>query len=36
VRCLTPRPPTAAGVLVVDEGDGAAQIADFLTERKFL
>jgi electron transfer flavoprotein beta subunit len=36
VKSLTPRPPKSAGVLVVDEGDGAAQIADFLTERKFL
>jgi len=36
VKSLTPRPPKAAGVLVVDEGDGAARIADFLTERKFL
>ena len=36
VTSLTPRPPKAAGVVVVDEGDGAAQIADFLTERKFL
>jgi len=36
VRTLTPRPPKQAGVVVVDEGDGAARIADFLTERKFL
>ena len=36
VTALTPRPPKAAGVVVVDEGDGAARIADFLTERKFL
>jgi electron transfer flavoprotein beta subunit len=36
VRSLTPRPPKQAGVLVVDEGDGAAKIADLLAERTFL
>jgi len=36
VTSLVPRPPKAAGVVVVDEGDGAARIADFLAERKFL
>ena len=36
VRTLTPRPPREAGVVVVDEGDGAVQIADFLAARKFL
>jgi electron transfer flavoprotein beta subunit len=36
VRSLTPRPPKEAGVVVVDEGDGATKIVDFLTERKFL
>jgi electron transfer flavoprotein beta subunit len=36
VRSLTPRPPKEAGVVVVDEGDGAAKIADYLTERKFI
>jgi len=36
VRSLTPRPPKQAGVVVEDEGDGAARIADFLVERKFL
>jgi electron transfer flavoprotein beta subunit len=30
------RPPKAAGVVVVDEGDGGAKIADFLSEQKFI
>jgi electron transfer flavoprotein beta subunit len=36
VRSLTATPPKAAGTVVVDEGDGATQIADFLAARKFL
>jgi electron transfer flavoprotein beta subunit len=36
VRTLTPTPPKAAGTVVVDEGEGATQIADFLAARKFL
>ena len=30
VRSLSPRPPRQAGTVVVDEGEGASQIADFL------
>ena len=30
------RPPKAAGVVVVDEGDGGSKIADFLSEQKFI
>jgi electron transfer flavoprotein beta subunit len=36
VRSLTPRPPKQAGTVVVDDGEGAVLIADFLAERKFL
>ena len=36
VRALVPRPPREAGTVVVDDGEGAAQIAEFLTARKFL
>jgi electron transfer flavoprotein beta subunit len=36
VRSLAPRPPREAGTVVVDEGDGATQIAEFLAARKFL
>jgi electron transfer flavoprotein beta subunit len=36
VRSLTPRPPKQAGTVVVDDGDGAVLIADFLASRKFL
>jgi electron transfer flavoprotein beta subunit len=36
VRSLTPRPPKQAGTVVVDDGEGAVLIADFLVERKFL
>jgi electron transfer flavoprotein beta subunit len=36
VRSLVPSPPREAGTVVVDEGEGAIAIADFLTERKFL
>ncbi len=32
----SPRPPRAAGTVIVDEGDGAARIADFLTAGSFL
>jgi len=30
------RPPRAAGVMVTDEGDGGAQAAAFLADRKFI
>lgn len=36
VRSLDRTPPKAAGTVVVDEGDGATQIADFLAARKFI
>jgi electron transfer flavoprotein beta subunit len=36
VRSLTVRPPRQAGQVVVDDGEGAVLIADFLAERKFL
>jgi electron transfer flavoprotein beta subunit len=36
VRSLSPKPPRQAGTVVTDEGDGAAQIAEFLVARKFL
>lgn len=36
VRSLVPRPPREAGTVVVDDGEGAAQLADFLAARKFL
>jgi electron transfer flavoprotein beta subunit len=36
VRSLTVRPPRQAGTVVVDDGEGAVLIADFLAERKFL
>jgi electron transfer flavoprotein beta subunit len=36
VRSIAPRPPRQAGTVVVDEGDGAVQIADFLAANKFL
>jgi electron transfer flavoprotein beta subunit len=36
VRATRPSPPREAGTVVVDEGDGAVMIADFLTDRKFL
>lgn len=36
VRSLVPRPPREAGTVVVDDGDGAFQIAEFLATRKFL
>ena len=36
VRTAEPNPPRAAGEVVVDDGDGAARIADFLVSRKIL
>jgi electron transfer flavoprotein beta subunit len=30
------RPPKAAGVVVIDEGDGGVKIADFLTSQKII
>lgn len=36
VHAATPRPPRRAGAVVVDDGDGAAQLADFLTAAKVL
>jgi len=36
VEQVTPRPPRQAGVVVTDEGDGAAKLAAFLAERKFI
>jgi len=36
VRSLSRRPPRQAGTVVVDEGDGAARIADFLATRGFI
>ena len=36
VRSLSPRPPRQAGTVVVDEGEGASQIADFLAARGFI
>jgi electron transfer flavoprotein beta subunit len=36
VRTLTAKPPREAGEVVVDEGDGAVQLADFLAARKFI
>jgi electron transfer flavoprotein beta subunit len=36
VRSLTPRPARQAGTVLVDEGDGAVRIADFLASRAFL
>jgi len=36
VRALAPRPPRQAGTVVVDDGDGAVRIAEFLGERRFL
>jgi electron transfer flavoprotein beta subunit len=32
----TPRPPRAAGTVIVDEGDGAVRLADFLATASFL
>jgi electron transfer flavoprotein beta subunit len=36
IRSLAPRPPRQAGTVVVDEGDGAVQIAGFLAAQGFL
>lgn len=36
VRSLSPRPPRQAGTVVVDEGDGATRIAEFLATRGFI
>jgi electron transfer flavoprotein beta subunit len=30
------RPPRSAGTIVRDEGDGAAKLADFLQQQKFI
>ena len=36
VESATARPPRAAGVKVVDEGEGGVQLADYLTTQKFI
>jgi electron transfer flavoprotein beta subunit len=36
VRRAAPHPPRQAGTVIVDEGDGAAQLADFLVARRLL
>lgn len=36
VKSLTVSPPRAAGTVVVDDGEGAAQIAEFLSVRGFI
>lgn len=36
VRSATPQPPRQAGTVVVDEGDAAVRVADFLVTRKLL
>jgi electron transfer flavoprotein beta subunit len=36
VRSLSPRPPRQAGTVLVDEGDGATRIAEFLATRGFI
>ena len=36
VRGAAPQPPRQAGTVIVDEGDGAAQLADFLVAQKLL
>lgn len=36
VRSLTPKPPRQAGTIVVDEGDAAVQLAEFLVARGLL
>jgi electron transfer flavoprotein beta subunit len=36
VREAAPHPPRQAGTVIVDEGDGAAQLADFLVLQKLL
>ncbi len=36
VRAAAPKPPRQAGTIIVDEGDGAAQLADFLVLQKLI
>jgi electron transfer flavoprotein beta subunit len=36
MRSAVPQPPRQAGTLVVDDGDAAARVADFLVARKLL
>jgi electron transfer flavoprotein beta subunit len=36
VRAVTPKPPRQAGTVVVDEGDAAVRVADFLVAQKLL
>jgi len=36
VRPAEPRPPKEKGTIVVDEGDAAVKLADFLQEHKFI
>jgi electron transfer flavoprotein beta subunit len=36
VQGVRPRPPRQAGTVITDEGDAAAQLADFLVANKFL
>ena len=36
VRAVRPRPPREAGTVITDEGDAAAQLADFLAANKLL
>jgi electron transfer flavoprotein beta subunit len=36
VRSVAPQPPRQAGLVIVDEGDAAARVADFLVARKLL
>jgi electron transfer flavoprotein beta subunit len=36
VDCSTQRPPRPPGVVVTDEGDGGAKLAEFLTAGKFI
>lgn len=36
VRAITPKPPREAGTVVVDEGDAAGMLADFLAARSFV
>jgi electron transfer flavoprotein beta subunit len=36
VNDFAARPPKAAGVVVIDEGDGGAKVAAFLSEQKFI
>jgi electron transfer flavoprotein beta subunit len=36
VRAAAPKPPRQAGAVVVDDGDAAVQVADFLVAQKLL